>query len=68
MKNDSKENFLEKSIESFFPFLIGFFLFLLWIVEDFSFSDKIIMTTLILGVEFMFAIGIARDYRETEYS
>lgn len=63
MKNDSKENFLEKSSETFFPFLIGFFLFLLWIVEDFSFSDKIIMTTLILGVEFMFAMGIARDYR-----
>jgi len=68
MKKDSKVNFFEKCGDELFPLIIGFFLFLLWIVEDFSFSDKIIMTSLILGVEFIFAIGITRDYRETAYS
>lgn len=68
MENDSKIDSLEKGGETLFPLLIGFFLFLLWIVKDFPFSEKIIMTSLILGVEFMFAIGLARDPRETHDS
>ena len=50
--------------ESIFPLMMGFFLFWLWITEDFPFFDKLIMTSLVFGVEFMLVLGLSQPLRE----
>jgi len=63
---DDQGHILNESGESIFPLLMGFFLFWLWIAEDFPFFDKMIMTSLIFGLEFVLALGLNQPPRKMD--
>ena len=52
--------------ESFFPFMMGFFLFWIWTAEDFPLLDKLTMTSLVFGLEFLLVLGLSQPLRKME--